>query len=576
MFKTLSNRLIFSYALLIGVLSVSLFVFFNSLVYNTNISIIENEMGEKSRFLEQAFLEQKGTWPGNRAAVAREAATLTKIVELRVTLVNPDGSVFFDSEVGDASAMDNHLNRAEVIAARDDDSGYSIRHSSTIGTDMLYYARKTPGFYIRLAKPLHSVDENLAKTKRAIALFSVSAAIAGLLFVVMISRRLTRPLRETRAFAEEFSQGHYERRIQNYSDDEIGLVQRALNNLADTVKEKMDGLVSEQNKLAVTLETMTDGIALIYSDGTFGFTNSAFSAVFGYAGVTAGRRYFEVIRSRRINARLDKVSGKNMSDRFEEEFSDGRVFEIIINPVSDSSAAVSTLLVMHDITEKKRIDRVKSDLVGNMSHELKTPVTIIKGYLETIQSSIREPEMCMPLISRAIENADRQNAIINDILKLHRIESSGDIERETIDLQAVIDGCIGLLSAKAANRKVILSAEYQTQTKVPGGNRFLAEEIFFNLIDNAIAYNRENGGVTVTVKRKDKNIICSVKDTGSGIPKESIDRIFERFYRVDKSRSRATGGTGLGLSIVKHSVELLGWKIAVVSEGAGSEFIVTI
>ena len=571
-FSRFSNKIIVSYALVVGVMMAVLFIFFSNVFYNAHLDIIKREMDEKANLIELVIKERKMAYPAGKAGIAAEAEELAKIINLRITLVDFSGNVFADTEVRNSAQMDNHLNRVEISGAAAEGRGYSIRHSSSVNYDMLYCAKKSDSFFIRLAKPLNEIDVSLAKTRRTVVTVLLSSAGIGILIVFFIVRRVTRPIRETQHFAEQFAAGNFDRRILNYSDDEIGSVQRVLNKLADSVVEKMNSLAGERMKLTTAFETIPDGIALIQPDRTVEFVNSAFAMLFGGVSAVHGAKTYEVIRSRRINARIDDVIAGGKPVSFEEELSGGQVLEILITHVAGGSDGAPLLLVVRDVTEKKRIDRMKSDLVGNMSHELKTPIAIMKGYLETIQSNLHDAKMSRVLIDRAIENADRQNALINDILKLHMIETSAEIIRERVDLNEVISSCIKILTVKASERNVQISCEADAPAIVENGSRFLAEEILFNIIDNAVNYNNQGGSVTVSLIHENNGIICLVRDTGMGIPAESIDRIFERFYRVDKSRSRATGGTGLGLSIVRHAADLLGWRISVTSDAGGTEF----
>ncbi|MGL4369492.1 MAG: ATP-binding protein [Spirochaetota bacterium] len=572
LFRKFSSRIIFSYAVLVGVLMAVLFGFFNSLNYASHLDIIKQEMDEKIRFIELVFRGQKAEYPAGRDMIIREMRSLSDIIGLRITLVDFTGNVIADTEIADAQSMDNHLHREEITGASLHGTGFSIRYSSSIGTDTLYYAKKSGSFYIRLAKPLHDIDESLSGFRRKMLLFIFPSAIAGIFFVYVISRRMTRPIREAQSFAEQFAEGNFDKRILNYRDDEIGSVQRGLNKLADSVVDKMKKLNAERKKLETTFETIPDGIAVICSDRTVEFANSAFISMICPGAAAAGRRSYEAIRSRKINEKIDEsvVSAKPLS--FEEEFSDGRCLEIHISHLRENGNPVSLLLVLHDVTERKRIERIKSDLVGNMSHELKTPVTIMKGYLETIKTHLDDKELSALMIARAIENADRQNSLINDILKLHMIETSAGMEKEMISLPEIAENCVRLLSSKAADRSVKLEMTSVPELPSLKGSRFLAEEILFNIIDNGINYNNPGGKVTVSFSAQNGKTVCLIRDTGIGIPPESIDRIFERFYRVDKSRSRATGGTGLGLSIVRHAADLMGWMVTVSSGEGGTEF----
>lgn len=576
MFNKLGNKLLFSYAAILGILVVVLFVFVNGLIYTVNIDTLKREMDEKADFIDLVLKERAAEGKGNGAALVAETKAISSIVGLRVTIVDFSGTVIADSEVADLSVLDNHLHREEIQAARSSGKGNVVRHSATLNLDTMYYAKRTDNYYVRLSKSLKDIDKSLSGIRSRLVTFLLCSVIVGLILVWVTARRMSKPIRETYTFAMEFSDGKFDRRIRNYSDDEVGSVQRALNHLADTVVEKVNGLEAERSKLVTTFETLTDGIAVIRPARTIEFANTSFKNFYSPEHPVDGRRSFEVIRSRKINARIEEALIKEKAMRFDEEFSDGRILEIYLSPVLEGGKLSSMLFVSHDVTEQKRIERIKSDLVGNMSHELKTPVTIMKGYLETLHNHLDDREMRELLIARAIENADRQNSLINDILKLHMIESSSEIVREKIDLSEIIGSCVKILSAKAYQRNISVNVEVSASAVFENGNRFLAEEVLFNLIDNAINYNNPDGSVTVNVSESGGITVCSVRDTGIGIPQDSISRIFERFYRVDKSRSRATGGTGLGLSIVKHAADLLGWRIQVQSDQHGTEFRILI
>jgi two-component system phosphate regulon sensor histidine kinase PhoR len=572
MFNRIANKILISYTAIVLVLVAILFIFVDGMIYRENIALLKREMDEKADFIALVLSERAVRGTENAATLASESERIARIVGLRVTLVDFTGRVVADSEVKDLSSIDNHLHRTEIEGAALSGYGDSLRHSSTLNLDTLYYAKKTEAYYVRLAKPLEKIQDSLRETRRRLLIFLAAAAAAGFLSVFFVARRMTKPIRETYLFAREFAEGKYERRIRNYSDDEVGSVQRALNKLADTVVEKMNGLVAEQSKLVTAFETLSDGIAVIRADRTVEFVNSAFRDLFSPALSAEGRRSYEVIRSRRINAKIEEALTAAKPLRFDEESGDGLVLEIYLSPVMKGDLPVSLLLVAHDVSEHKRIERIKSDLVGNMSHELKTPVTIMKGYLETLRDNTGDPAMGKTLIARAIENADRQNALINDILKLHMIESSSEMIRERVNIADVVGSCVSILSSKAALRNISLQTVIGVDAVIENSNRFLAEEVLFNIIDNAISYNMDGGSVTVSLESQDGRTVCAIRDTGVGIPPESIGRIFERFYRVDKSRSRATGGTGLGLSIVRHAADFLGWRITVQSGETGSEF----
>jgi len=404
---------------------------------------------------------------------------------------------------------------------------------------------------------------------------SIAVLIVSIFMIVFISNKITKPFNETLSFAADFANGNFTRRILNYNNDEIGYLQKSLNKMADTIVATINAHVLEQKKLEAILESISDGIAMVDSDRHIVIYNNSFLTMLGLTVEISGKQYFEIIRNSALNAGIKKSLESGEKDIFEIEMSNDRFFEAVINPINNERIVNGILVVLHDVSEKRKIGRIKSDLVSNVSHELKTPIAIVRGYLETIKENYDNKEATINFIERAIDNVDRQNALIQDIIKLNMIESAKEFEKEKIDLKIIIERCLDLLAPKISKREIILinnlngGIDYSVI-----GNLFLVEEIFFNIIDNGINYNCHGGTLAISSSESADEVEIKIADTGIGIPEEFKDRIFERFYRVDRSRSRATGGTGLGLSIVKHAAMVLDWDISVDSDTKGSSFII--
>lgn len=575
MLKKLSNKLIFSYIILTAVFVVIVFTLLGSLLRTIHINILKTEM---SRYDELIDLELKklSLKPSPSNSLSFTISEMSKIMNLRITIIKSDGTVIADSDVKEFSQLENHQYRKEVIEALSSGAGFSIRYSSTIKTDMLYYAIFRDNFIIRLSKPLHEVDRSVLSLRNLILNVSLYAMVAFILIIVIISVKITKPFKETLNFASDFANGDYKRRIMNYSNDEIGSLQKALNKMADTIVENINEHILEQKKLEATLDSISDGIAMIDSEKHIIIYNNSFLAMLGITYDLKDKQYFEIIRNSTINSRIEKAIKSGDKDTFEVEMLNEKFFEVVINPIREEKIIKGILVVLHDISEKRKIERIKSDLVSNVSHELKTPIAIVRGYLETVKENYENKELSLNFIDRAIDNVDRQNALIQDIIKLSMIESAKEFEREKIDLRTVIERCLDLLSPKILKREIKLQVKFINETDYTViGNLFLVEEIFFNIIDNGINYNCHGGSLTITSAESAGELVIRIADTGVGIPAESKDRIFERFYRVDTSRSRATGGTGLGLSIVKHAAMVMGWDISVESGNAGTSFIIS-
>ncbi|HSV98325.1 MAG TPA: ATP-binding protein [Spirochaetota bacterium] len=568
-------KMIFFYTALTFVIGLFFFFFFIDLARNTHLSIIRKNLAEKAK-LTEVFLERGGTLHARDfRALNDEVRRISSIINLRVSVIDLNGNVRGDSS-RDVETLDNHYFRKEVRQSIEEGHGESMRYSNSLRTEMLYSALRSNGYIIRLAKPLDEIDQSVARVRNIS--MSVIGGLLLLAFLVnmAISKVITRPLNETIDFVEDFAHGDLARRIFNYSDDEVGRLQKSLNRLADSMQDKINTLVLEQNKLEVTIENINDGIAVIDGNKKIVLLNKAFSVLMEMKTRPHGRYFYETIRNSTLNASIERSLADGDKSRFEMELLSGVSLEVNINPIREEKTLQGVLIVVHDATERKRIMRIKTELVGNLSHELKTPITILKGYLETIREHLHDPVSTAGFLEKALLNIDRQNSIINDMLKLNMLETAPVFPLEQISVVDIITNCVNILAPKIRERGITLVPELGDSRLEVKGNRFLVEEVFFNLIDNAINYNRPGGSIGVTAEIRPASLVISVTDTGIGIPEESRERIFERFYRVDKSRSRATGGTGLGLSIVKHTVDLLGWEISVKSGIAGTAFVVEI
>ncbi len=562
---------------LIFILVISVYLIVESLLRKSHIEMMKNEMSHEIGLINSSLNGIKGDI-FKSGEMEKILSPYSSLMKLRITVIKPDGKVAADTEVRDVSTLDNHLYRVEVYQALTTGHGSSIRYSNTLKTNMLYYAIGYDRYILRLAEPMFAVDASIRELKNLTLRVSIFVLLSSIIVIVFISFKVTGPFNETLNFANNFAAGNFRKRILNYSNDEIGTLQRSLNKMADTIVETIDQHIFEKKKLEATLESISDGIAMIDSAKRILISNMAFSELLSVNTDTRERPYYEVIRSRTLNAGIEKglLSGERNS--FEVELLNDRYFEAVINPIkADNEIIQGILLVIHDISEKKKIERIKSDLVSNVSHELKTPIAIVKGYLETIRENPDNREMMRDFIDRAIENVDRQNALIQDIIKLSMIESSKEFEKEELSIQQVIVDCIDIVTPKIGKKEIKLQTEFAPDTGYKlMANRFLVEEVFFNIIDNGINYNNQGGSLRISAEKRGNGLRVKISDSGIGIPAESLDRVFERFYRVDRSRSRATGGTGLGLSIVKHAAMVLGWNVSVSSDKNGTAFTIDI
>lgn len=575
MIRKIRTKIIVFYAALTFVIGLLFFVFFIDLIKNIHMDVITREMREKIRLIEVLLRHEELRYFSNRNELREAVKEISSLVDLRFTVIDMKGKVVADSSL-DAESMDNHYYRREIQDAILKGEGKSIRYSNSTKKEMLYHAEKSGHHILRLSKDIDEINRSALRVRNAVLIFSGVLLLFALIINFAVSRIITGPINSAISFAEDFARGNLGRRIFNYSDDEIGGLQKSLNRLADSLQDKVNSLTYEQNKLLVIIESIHDGLAVIGIEKRLILLNKSFRSLLSIGTQAEGRFYYEIIRSSALNSKIEEALSGGEALGLVQDLLGGRSCEIYVNPIKEAGAVQGILIVLHDITEQKKMSQMKTELVGNLSHELKTPVTILKGYLETIGAHAADPEKIHGFIGKALVNVDRQNSIINDMLKLNMLETSSYFQQETVNLGEIIKNCAGILQPKLMEKRITLSIELEMLPRSMNTNRFLAEEIFFNIIDNAINYNKYDGSIRIGAVRSRSRLEISIADSGLGIPPESIDRIFERFFRVSKSRSRATGGTGLGLSIVKHAAELLQWEISVDSSGAGSTFTVSI
>ncbi len=574
--KKFKTKLIFVYSVLIVLVVLSLLILVNGHAKNAIVSFIENELKSNAVYVNSYLLSFHRPVSLSLFAESEIENTLkhlSKKSETRITIIGVDGNVMYDSETR-RETIENHLYRPEVIDAKKNGTGTSIRYSSTVHSDMLYVATNFGGYYVRTAKPLVLVNRLIESITRNVVISGLIVLVISIAVNLFFSTSFTRPINESIRFIDRFFSGDLNARILNYKDDEIGYLQASINKLAEAIQKRIQDLTGEKDKLATIIESIRDPLALFDRYGKISVHNSAFGRVVGTEREIIGKSYFSIIRNSELNSKIHYAFTRKDEVVF-EEIVKGKHYQVYILPFHKEQDE-GILLLMQDVTEQKRIQQLKSELVGNLSHELKTPISIIRGYLETIKDVVDDRKTVEQFIEKAIANLERQNAIINDMLKLNKLETTVHGKNEYVSIKSVISQCVDLLGPKIQKKNISLTMDLDACAEPVMANSFLAEEIFFNIIDNAINYNKPGGKIDISAQRNNAKIAVSIEDSGIGIPEDEIDRIFERFYRVDKSRSRETGGTGLGLAIVKHAAILLAWDIDVKSSSNGSKFTITI
>ncbi len=510
----------------------------------------------------------------------RWAVQLAADSGIRVTLIGADGVVVADSSVEPekVGAMENHLGRPEVRTAFATGRGMSVRESATTGRLYVYVARTLSGpqgepLVLRLAEPLEQLSALRGRLAAAMALAALAAGIAILFTSLWLDRQLFQPLSRLITGAQELAIGRAAR-VEVPEEDELAALALALNRLAATAEEQFQAVSTERDHLREILASMAEGVLVVGPDGRSVMINPAFHHLFDLAGDFTGRPVLEIIRQPAL-ARLVEDTlrlGEPQSVQIELALPDRRT--LLLASAALSRGERGAVVAVRDTTELTRVADMRRDFVANVSHELKTPLAAIRGFAETLRDgALDEPPTARRFTERILSQCRRLQELLDDLLTLSRLEGlAPSLERETVDLGAVIRRAAELFSAAAREKHIEIQIDGQPIPPLLGDPDGL-ERLVLNLLDNAIKYNRPDGKVTITLAQAGRELVLEVTDTGIGIPAESIPRLFERFYRVDKGRAREEGGTGLGLAIVKHVAQAHGGQVEVESRvGRGSTF----
>ena len=501
----------------------------------------------------------------------------------RVTLIAPDGKVLGDSQVpaSQVASLENHKARPEVIESLKHGQGMSIRYSSTLDTDLFYAARLIDGsdgprLIIRAALPLSDVEKLLAQTRTRI-LWAVLLGIAlSVVAAYLVSRTISRPVKELTETAGAIASGDASRRFFHYPSNEIGELGRAFDRMADKLQSQIEDVTKGRDRLEAVLRGMVEGVLLIDQTGRVLLANEALR---GLLEITdpVGRHVSEAIRNPELLQALKEArEGElHISREITTQTLPARFLEIEVVRLPGQDSRVEVVAVLHDITQRKHAEQMRKDFVANVSHELRTPLTAIRGSAETLaDGAAQNPKHAQHFLEMIIRQTTRLEQLASDLLDLAHLESGRkQPEMEEVDAVELGKNVLSAVSELASSRGVELKRDLPAKPVMFSGDRRQLEQALSNLLDNALKYTPQGGHVTLYVKDAGEEIHFLVRDTGIGIAKEHLPRIFERFYRVDRNRSREMGGTGLGLAIVKHVAQSHKGRVEVNSKpGEGSVF----
>lgn len=551
--------------LIFGMLIITtLFIFIENYQYKENIKeilkanndIIINVLKNENISNKQAFFKEN-----------------FKNEAVRETFIDKNGKVLSDS-IANPEDMDNHNSRKEIQDARKYGDGYSVRHSFTLGQDTVYFATVFgDGYVVRSSvtiQAIRGIEGKYFKYYLAIIILSI---ILSIIFASKLSHSIVRPIRNLEFTTSRIAQGELYRRVNIYSNNEIGQLGKTFNNMADKLQETIKDSLDKQNKLEAILRSMDSGVIAIDKNSKVIMVNPYAKRIFGINKDIIGEKLMDNIRDFEFEDIFN-----NINDEFRELkilWPKERELRVRTADIIRGKEKIGTVAVVNDITDIKRLENMRSQFVANVSHELKTPLTSIKGFAETLKY-VDDPVNREKFLDIINDEADRLTRLINDILTLSNIENEIDEKVEEIKVNDIVKDVYYLMKNTADKKNIrLLTAVEDVPNLFGNSDRF--KQMIINLVDNAIKYTDNNGTVKVGTKYENKECIIWVEDTGVGIPKEHIGRLFERFYRVDKARSRVQGGTGLGLAIVKHIVMVFNGIIEVESEvNKGSKFVVKI
>ncbi|EAF5858789.1 PAS domain-containing protein [Listeria monocytogenes] len=586
--KKLWLKIGLSFFILFFVVMVIVGVFSGELMKSTYLNMKESQLEDDAKILLQTTNMENLDLDKDAATIQKSLDPLGEDIDARITVIDSEGDVVADTKK-DPEKLDNHMNRPEVtdILKKGESVGISIRESDSLGYSMLYVAvpvkhqGKTDGV-LRISISLESVDAAVAKLWGNLALIFGIALVIIAAISVFIARKITRPVREIIEVSTDLANHKYDSRIHGKISGELQDLSISVNTLAESLETQMFEIKQNEQRLNAIVQNLVSGVMLINVDKQVIMTNRTMYQILGETEIT-GKPFYEVIKSFALSQLIEgtfetkTIQQKEIILYFPREM----ILDASVSPILGENGEITgIILLLHDITQIRHLENVRSEFVTNVSHELKTPVTALKGFAETLLDGAMYDEVLLKKFLTIIkEESDRLHRLIMDILALSRIEQNPVAENvELVDVDEVIEQSARTIFEMATAKNIRVTIPEKTSASVMiETDRDKLQQIIINLLSNAINYTPVDGKVEVKLIEQEAEVIIEVTDNGIGIPAKDIDRVFERFYRVDKARSRHSGGTGLGLSIVKHLVENCGGRIEVESqEEVGSTFRVTL
>ncbi|UCH44342.1 MAG: PAS domain-containing protein [Nitrospiraceae bacterium] len=529
-----------------------------------------NELRERLS-IQNEILAEKVSFH-SRTKEQKLSTELKEITHARVTIIDAQGNVLGDSE-GSAESMDNHSDRPEIQEAGRKGTGWSLRKSRTQGYDLLYVAKSiykdnSIAGFIRLAVPVDQINKSINILKLEISLVVIVLFLVSGIVMTWNTNRIRQYMDEIIEYSGALAHGIFRQKLYLRDAGEFTELANNLNNMSAELKDKIERARKETSRLDVILKSIPDSMLLINTSGIIKLANKAALKLFGFPQLY-GKPFLEVIRNPDFVSLIDGVikSRSPLSAEITIDVPEEKYLFVKLSPLAYTVGDLSGVIaIFTDLTHMRKLEQVRKDFVANASHELKTPVTAIKGFAETLlDGAIEDRENAYKFLNTIKDQSDRLNRLVEDLLVLSNIETGKEeMNLVSVDLSMLIDKVMNTMVVKAAEKNIMIKKSADDITTVHA-DRDKVEQVLLNLVDNAIKFT-DSGEIEIGIVHEDRATYVYVKDAGIGIPERYIPRLGERFFRVDASRSRELGGTGLGLAIVKHIVKEHGWKMQIESK----------
>jgi two-component system phosphate regulon sensor histidine kinase PhoR len=575
-FHSIQWRITIPFVLIVLVSMGALGFYLVDFVRGSQINDLRSQLESEARLVAQASL------PGFLAPDRNELDTLAKTaggqINTRVTIIARDGTVLGDSE-HDPKTMENHATRPEVIQALASGVGASTRYSTTLEQQMLYVAVPitVDGQVVgiaRVALPLAEVEKSVNILIASVVLSMAIATLLVILAAAIIARRAAQPIKQLTQAARRIAAGELEQKIPVLTSDESGQLAKAFNDMSASLKDLVAEISDEKSKLVSILSNIADGVIMTDNEGRLLLANRAAERMFGFEErKVIGEHLIETVRDYEIDRTLKSCLETAKEHTAQLDFGPGKRFLRVIAVPLMTDGLTGSLLLFQDLTELRSLQTMRRELVGNISHELRTPLAGIKAIVETLQDgAVGDKKVAKDFLAKIDSEIDRMMQMVMELTELSRIESGrSDLKPEMVNLNSLVEEVIGRFKPQAERKSVALSSELFVDLPLVWADRDRIYQVIANLVHNAIKFTSANGRVIISTESSEGSVLVKVSDTGIGISKEDLPRIFERFYKADKAR--AGEGAGLGLAIAKHVVQAHGGNIWVESEeGKGSTF----